>query len=237
MIDLLTKFAGTCIFALVYNVQFFMCLSYLFLTMMAIYITFTLKGDKCSRRNVRYLSNIYSNFYRITLILKRISIFTMVSTSFCMWQNSLGFESICYTSNKYIAPKVLYALYSYFLFEQSNLLDIWINRQKITTRRCVYIICHFLLLAMSYFQSKLAFNVLITNHMVDLVKDLVQLFCKDKSFVEYVYKYKPAYLAITYFGYITNNQTVFSELVLPLAIIFVSAYDTLINYRGMFMLN
>ena len=116
-----------------------------------------------------------------------------------------------------------------------NLLDIWFNGQKITSRRLGYTWCHCLMIFAAAFQNVLAFHLLITNYLVDFIKDIVQLFQKDKTTVDYIYKYKPVFLATTYMVYIITYRITLAQMLLPLFIVGVSAFDTLIDYRTLLL--
>ena len=232
-IKMIVDILGFPLFALASNIQFFMFLTYFFLGVAALYRVTSKPGEIYSKQTLRYLTGIFSNFYRITLILFRINLFTMVSKDLCLWKNSLfGIQNRCYNvTYSYVPSTVFDTLYFLFIFEQTNLLGILLNGQKITKKRLIYIICHFFMIACIAFKNMLAFNLLMTNYIVDLVKDITQLILKDKSAVDYIYKFKPVFLALTYMIHIMSYNITFLEIVIPLGVVLLSAQGTLINIQ------
>ena len=159
--------------------------------------------------------NLYSLFYRITLILMRLFFITFVY--------STGIECIGVPQNLYFVNHILLQI---FLFDQTNTLAICVRGQKITTKRIIYSLSSMALLVQSmngYYYLPILF--LCINHLFDTVKDIFLLFTKNIFVTKIIYGFKPVCLASA-FIYSLVIAVDLPQIIFPFFILLLSISDS-----------
>ena len=184
------------------------------------------RNKKIYLKDFNYL---YNFAYRCSIILYRIYILILAFPSLCQWRNQLvqGKPYQCFVNHYDLSEELLFSFFTFFIYEQSILVSLWLNRRKITTRRIFYMVCHMLLVLHTAFENTLALNLLITNHIIDLAKDFLHLTIRDKELTSFIYNLKPIILMVPFMGYLINNYIQSNQLLVPLSIILLSLCDSI----------
>lgn len=113
------------------------------------------------------------------------------------------------------------------MFEQTNLLAIYLMNYRFTYRRIYYILCHaILILEMIYGCAYVPLVLLVASHTYDIFKDILLLLFKSTTITKIIYKLKAFYLVGLYITHLKYCDSI--NLIIPGLMVLLSLYDSLI---------
>jgi len=163
--------------------------------------------------------NIYGIIYRtIMIVVKAVFVYSFYDL---MVKNNYSFSNM-----KNDTHNLNFMLVNIFVIEISNIIAIILRGLTITPKRLAYIFCCSALLLQSIIgYAYLPILILFGNHVCDLLKDIIYIFTKNKSYVTYIYVFIKPILLYDIIWHSVNNINYLLELFIPISVLFVSFYQ------------